>query len=427
MYNIKKISFINFTLLSILLYIDVIFRGLFVDNIFVIVFVYLATFNLLKRQFILSLFFTIILFWFYLPRLHWMNDIRLLQAEYYWILAIQIFLFYLLLSSITNNDADCQRSTIPKRIRMFFLLTALIALVIEAIKGRGTFVNQIDSSFINFLLYIPITLIPFILADFSNSSKDLKIRHYISFMVIFILFAVKGSKFIAIQVILVPLMYPYFLKNKLSLPKISFIVFCGTIILFCTIIVGTAIRYNQKITDTILGSVQNTTIILDQVLGRLNFLSIVNSSVEHWGKHGAEVFNPVVLGWIPRVFYPDRVDTNNGMWFGRLIGLIDEKDNVYVASTIINDLLIGASVYWQPIVFLVLFVFLFLLKKIFFILFESDLYFMIIILTNVVLAMELNFSFLLMLLIKKSIIVLIFLGLPTYFRSYRVKKRIVEL
>ena len=408
----SRSAFINIFVLALILLFDLLAYGVFIDSILISFFVCLIFYNFYYRQFIFNLFVLIILYWLFLPRLHWLGDVSLLQSENFYKLALQLFYFAILLVLVTNNKVEKQRRTLHRGVRSCYLFLSLIFLISEYVMGRSGFNNDIDASIFNFLSFIPLALIPFLLCDIAND--ETKRRNFIIMLVaiFFAAFALKGSKFAAIQLVLIPAIYPYFLRNSIGFSRTIVITTYGVTVLFFTVSFGVIIRYGLNFFETIIKNFFDLASLIMDVFGRLNFLSIINSSVDHWGKHTNEVFFPILTGWIPRMLYPERLDINNGMWFGRLIGLIGSEEEVYVAASIFNDLLLGAHAIWQPFIFITIFFLLFLIKFVFSILFKSDLYFMVLVIVSFVLSLEQNFAFVIMSLLKKALIVIIFLGIP---------------
>jgi hypothetical protein len=75
------------------------------------------------------------------------------------------------------------------------------------------------------------------------------------------------------------------------------------------------------------------------------------------------VFDPLLHGFLPKIFFPDRIDLNNGMVIGRLLGYVGSEENAYMATTIFTDLLIGAPYLISAIALIVFFSFVLFLAR----------------------------------------------------------------
>jgi hypothetical protein len=393
---------------------DIFLSGLIFDSV-IFIFLSAAALCMVRYNFPISgLFLITVDFWFFLPRLIWKNDIDVLQPNYWFQIILPICVSFLFIFPLTARPKSFQ-SFLPKYLLLFYLLLFVIFSFINIMMGRHYFENRMDASLSNLLLFIPSAILPYLVVELMFTKKfSLTVRIFFLLSIIVILGS-KGSKFIIIMTVVLPLLIIYFTyhrTNVLSILSYSLLGFAGLVISF---LVGNAVRNGKNLLTELMQLYDYLPLLLQLIFGRLNFLSIANSSLDYFGRFPAEVFQPLLLGVFPRILVPTRLDANNGQWFGELIGLVSSGDNTYVASTIFIDLLLGGNWFLSTLLLMIYFVFMLLLRKLFRMLFHSDHFFIVFLLVNFTLLLEMNFAFMIVSTIKQFFLLVCFVWFPRSF------------
>lgn len=413
----KKVTVVSVSSVGILFLLDTVFQGATSDVIFAATLAVSALFLVSRKRAVEALFLIIILFWIFLPRIVWRNDLPVLSPDVFYKIGVLLTFFLAGLASLSNMKLRAHADKFSDQYALLILLIFFAVSIARFLTGSHSFENRVDTSFINLVGFVPNALMPFVLSHYIVFGRARRSLKSIVFIGVCLIAATTGSKFLVFQSAILPPLLLYLSTVKIGVLKTALISIAMPILLLLSVLIGNAIRYGRDIQSDLLSFFASVPFLVELVVGRLNFLSIMNSSVPNWGQHAEEVFSPLVFGILPRAIVPERLDINNGMWFGQLIGLVGTGDNTYVAPSVFNDLLIGTSVFWACFALFCTFILLGLIKRVFFRCFNSNAFFLVLLCSHFIIPLESNFAFLIISLLKIAILVVIFLGVPTLLLS----------
>lgn len=400
---------------------DIFISGMFFDLIAFLMFGFVGLFFLSRRFALLGIFLFIMDLWFFLPRLIWRNDVAILDPLNWFRLVVPVVLVFVFLFFLTLKPRTAHTS-LPMNFIILYLLVFIVVSYFNALLGRQSFVNRVDVSFLNLVLYIPAAVLPYLLVElFINNRVSIFLKFVFLICVVFI-FGATGSKFALVMNVFLPLFTVFFTFNRTNFFVVVWLSFVSFFVIFISFVVGNSVRLGRDLYGDLLIAFDSVSSVLGMIFGRLNFLAISNSSLDYWGRYPNDVFDPLVLGLLPRFFAPSRLDVNNGQWFGELIGLTSFSDNTYVASTIFVDLLLGGSWLLSSVLVSLIFLFLYFVHFVFRRLFFSSHFFIIFVLINFILSLEMNFAFVVTSMIKQFFLIVFGLWLPC--RTFTNLKRV---
>lgn len=384
--------------------------------------------NLFKRN-LLSFFSSIIIFFYYpFQSFIWETKAQYYSSETYKII-FTFSLFYLLFIGLLENLIKKKKDLIGNT---FIILNKNKAIILSIIlffnfvaqyaTGKLRLENYSSYNFFDLLLYFfgsQISIIYYLIIQ-SKIKNIFKLIITLS-LIPFIIFT--GSKaFVAIYIFL-PILIKFLTAPKLNFKKLFFLVTGFFISIPSMIIISQLIRFKIPLNNFAeLYSQIGLKTTLEFLFGRINFSAISSISDNFFGKYPVEVFYPLLSSFLPRAFFPEKVDVNNGMWFGDLVGLSNLDDNVYVAPSIFVDLLMGVNLLIAILILFMFFLFISILIIKTYPIFINDIGLIyIFLISHLVIGIEWNFAFFVSKFIKDFFLMLLLVAI---FKNKNIKNQV---